>query len=92
MKALIWGAGAIGGTIGAYLVRSGHDITLVDVVSEHVDAINEQGLTIEGPIDTFTVNIPAFTPDALTGTFHDVSWLTRWWSAGVSEIVIRGSR
>lgn len=72
MKALIWGAGAIGGTMGAYLARAGHDITLVDVVSEHVDAINEQGLTIEGSIDTFTVNIPACTPDALTGAFETV--------------------
>ena len=36
MRALIWGAGAIGGTLGAYLARAGHDITLVDVVEEHV--------------------------------------------------------
>ena len=26
---LIWGAGAIGGTIGAYLVRAGHDVVMV---------------------------------------------------------------
>jgi len=31
MRALIWGAGAIGGTLGAYLARAGHDITFVDV-------------------------------------------------------------
>ena len=37
---LIWGAGAIGGTLGAYLARAGHDVTLVDTVDEHVDAID----------------------------------------------------
>ena len=32
MRCLIWGAGAIGGTLGAYLARAGHDVTMVDVV------------------------------------------------------------
>lgn len=72
MKVLIWGAGAIGGTIGAYLARAGHDIIWVDVVSDHVDAINERGLTVEGPIDTFTARAPAFTPENLSGTFETV--------------------
>ena len=43
MKLLIWGAGAIGGTLGAYLARAGHDVTLVDTVAEHVAAINARG-------------------------------------------------
>ena len=42
------GAGAIGGTVGAYLDDAGYDITLVDVASEHVEAINEHGLRITG--------------------------------------------
>ena len=33
---LVWGAGAIGGTIGAYLVRAGHHVTFVDIVEDHV--------------------------------------------------------
>lgn len=36
---LIWGAGAIGGTLGAYLARAGQDVTFVDIVPEHVAAI-----------------------------------------------------
>lgn len=67
--ALIWGAGAIGGTIGAYLVRAGRDVVFVDVVPEHVAAINSGALTIEGPIDSFTVKGKAVTPDAVTGVF-----------------------
>jgi 2-dehydropantoate 2-reductase len=69
---LIWGAGAIGGTIGAYLKRAGHDIVFVDVVPEHVAAINATGLAIEGPVETFTVKAPAFTPDKLTSRFDRI--------------------
>jgi 2-dehydropantoate 2-reductase len=69
---LIWGAGAIGGTIGAYLKRAGHDIVFVDVVPEHVAAINGPGLKIEGPVEEFTVTAPAFTVDRLSGRFGRV--------------------
>ena len=40
---LIWGAGAIGGSVGAWLKRAGHDITFVDVVADHVAAIRDAG-------------------------------------------------
>jgi 2-dehydropantoate 2-reductase len=67
---LIWGAGAVGGTIGAYLARAGHPVVLVDVVAEHVAAIQARGLTIEGPIEQFTQRAPAVTPDQLQGRFR----------------------
>ena len=44
----IVGAGAIGGTIGAYLDDAGYDVTLVDAAPEHVEAIRERGLRITG--------------------------------------------
>ncbi|MEZ4572700.1 MAG: 2-dehydropantoate 2-reductase N-terminal domain-containing protein [Thermomicrobiales bacterium] len=40
----IIGAGAIGGTVGAFLTEAGYDVTLVDVVREHVDVMNSDGL------------------------------------------------
>ncbi|HEY0479499.1 MAG TPA: 2-dehydropantoate 2-reductase [Kofleriaceae bacterium] len=67
---LIWGAGAVGGTIGAYLARAGHPVVLVDIVAEHVAAIRERGLRIEGPIEEFTQPIPSFTPDQLQGCYR----------------------
>ena len=51
---LIWGAGAIGGTIGAFLARAGFPVLLVDAVTQHVEAMNTQGLTISGPVDAST--------------------------------------
>ena len=72
MRLLIWGAGAIGGTIGAHLARAGHAVTLVDQATDHVDAINRQGLEITGPVDAFHVRLPAFTPETVTGVWDTV--------------------
>jgi len=69
---LIWGAGAIGGTLGAYMARAGEDVLLVDIVAEHVAAINEKGLSIEGPVETFTQPMRAALPEAVTGTFKTI--------------------
>jgi 2-dehydropantoate 2-reductase len=77
MRCLVWGAGAIGGTLGAYLARAGHDVTLVDTVPEHVTVINRAGLRISGPIAEFTASLPAFTPDALRGTWDTIMLATK---------------
>jgi len=74
---LVWGAGAIGGTLGAYLARAGHDVTLVDTVAEHVAAINRSGLTISGPIAAFTTPLPAFTPSTLQGAWDTIILATK---------------
>lgn len=64
MKFTIVGAGAVGGSLGAFLSRAGHDITLVDLVAEHVEAINARGLELEG-VQPMTVRVPALLPDQL---------------------------
>src|SRR6201986_3243171 len=65
MNITIIGAGAIGGTLGAHMIRAGHDITLCDADAAHVAAIREHGLIIEGPVNEFTVAANAITPDEL---------------------------
>ncbi len=66
-RILVWGAGAIGGTVGAYLQRAGHDVTFVDVVPEHVAAIRAPGLHLFGPMEDFTVRARALLPLEVTG-------------------------
>ena len=66
---LIWGAGAIGGTLGAYWARAGLPVLMVDVVAEHVAACRTRGLSISGPVETFTQVVPTVTPDELEGRF-----------------------
>ena len=73
MQLTIIGAGAIGGTIGAHLARDGHEILLCDTDREHVDAINRAGLSIEGPVENFTVKVPAVTPGGLPGALGRVA-------------------
>jgi 2-dehydropantoate 2-reductase len=66
-RILIWGAGAIGGALGAYWKRAGLDVTLVDQVAEHVAACRTTGLEIEGPVEEFTQIVPALTPAEVKG-------------------------
>jgi Asp-tRNA(Asn)/Glu-tRNA(Gln) amidotransferase A subunit family amidase/ketopantoate reductase len=79
MKFTIIGTGAIGCTVAAHLIRSGHEVMLCDSDAGQLAAINEFGLTIEGPIDAFTVRargvLPADLPETLgvvliTGADH----------------------
>jgi 2-dehydropantoate 2-reductase len=69
---LVWGAGAIGGSIGAALAHAGRDLLLVDRAADHVAAINRFGLEITGPIHRYTVRAPARTPEQVEGTFETV--------------------
>lgn len=69
---LIWGAGAIGGSVGAALVRAGVDVLFVDQAADHVAAINQRGLRITGPLAEYTVPARAVTPDAVEGEFERV--------------------
>jgi 2-dehydropantoate 2-reductase len=48
MKIGVIGAGAMGSLFGGSLALAGHDVTLIDVNADHISAINENGLTIEG--------------------------------------------
>jgi 2-dehydropantoate 2-reductase len=66
---LVWGAGAIGGTIGAALARAGHEVLLIDRAADHVEAINRKGLEITGPIESYSVRVPATTPDGVEDVF-----------------------
>ena len=69
---LIWGAGAIGGTLGAYWARAGIDVLMVDTVAAHVEACRTVGLHIEGPIENFRQVVPAALPAEVRGTYSRV--------------------
>ena len=66
---LIWGAGAIGGTLGAYWARAGLPVLMVDIVADHVEACRTTGLKISGPVEELTQVVPSMTPQELHGQF-----------------------
>ena len=65
MRYVVLGCGAIGGTVAAGLVRDGHDVLVSDADPDVVAAINDRGLRIEGPVENFTVTVPAVLPSDL---------------------------
>jgi 2-dehydropantoate 2-reductase len=64
-RPVIYGAGAIGGLIGAYAQRAGHDVLLVDKAADHVDHMNAHGLHVFGDHGEFTVPVTAALPSDL---------------------------
>ncbi len=76
-RLVIVGAGAIGGTISAYLERAGIPTHLVDVNGEHVNAIRQRGLVIDAFNESFRVDVPADTPDTFQGGLEEVFLATK---------------
>ena len=58
-RIVIFGAGAAGSYLGAYMTREGHDVTLLDMWGEHVETMRESGLRASGTQDDFTVPVNA---------------------------------
>jgi 2-dehydropantoate 2-reductase len=58
MRYIIYGAGAVGGVIGARLFEAGHDVALI-ARGPHLDAIRERGLTLQTPLGSQTFPVPA---------------------------------
>lgn len=61
---IVFGAGAIGGVVGARLAQSGHDVALV-ARGPHRDAIERDGLRIDDPDMSATLRLPV-TDDVAT--------------------------
>jgi 2-dehydropantoate 2-reductase len=58
MRFIIYGAGAIGGTIGARLFQHGHDVLLI-ARGAHLQAIQARGLRFATPAEEVSLPIPA---------------------------------
>ncbi|MEQ8347807.1 MAG: 2-dehydropantoate 2-reductase [Sneathiellaceae bacterium] len=74
MKVCIYGAGAIGGWLGALLARAGADVTLI-ARGPHLAAMKANGLKLVSDGDSFTVH-PSCTDDPAEAGPQDVVILT----------------
>jgi 2-dehydropantoate 2-reductase len=66
MRFVIYGAGAIGGVVGARLYQAGHDVALI-ARGTHLEAIQRDGLTLTTPAEQMTLRIPAASDPGLLG-------------------------
>lgn len=61
MKVGIVGCGAMGSIYAGFLARAGHSVVAIDHHQDHIDAMNRDGLLVEGPHDKFRVRLSAHT-------------------------------
>jgi 2-dehydropantoate 2-reductase len=90
MRLTIIGAGAIGGTIGAHMAKNGHEVVLCDVDEVYVEAINRDGLTIEGPVENFNVRVKAITPDQLPAQIEHIAIAVKSHHTEAAAELLRG--
>ena len=76
MKVAIYGCGAMGTVLGAYLNKNGLEVTLIDNYVDHVNALNEKGARIIGCAD-LTVAVKAITPDQMEGKYDLIFLFTK---------------
>ncbi len=74
MKVCIYGAGAIGGHIGAHLARGGVDVSLI-ARGAHLAAIQRNGIRVVSANDDFTIPVRA-TDDPATLGRQDYVFIT----------------
>ena len=55
----IFGAGAVGSYLGAFMTREGEDITLIDPWPAHVEAMKADGIKVTGSQGPFSVPVKA---------------------------------
>ena len=67
MRFTVVGAGAIGGTLGAYMARAGEQVEFADRAADHVAVMKSKGLTIKAFDGTFTLPVTAVTLEELKG-------------------------
>lgn len=63
MRIIVYGVGAIGGTVAAALTRSGVDVAGI-ARGAHLAAIRDKGLTLNTPDGAFDVRFPCFADPA----------------------------
>ena len=76
MKYAIYGAGAMGTVLGAYIARSGIEIDLINRNEKHVAALREKGATITGSVN-FTQKVNALLPSEMTEKYDIILLMTK---------------
>lgn len=72
MRLVVFGAGAVGGVVGALLHRAGHDVVLI-ARGEHLAAIQRDGLRLESPKGASVESVRAVaTPAQINWRADDV--------------------
>lgn len=76
MRTCIYGAGAMGTVLGAYLARAGVSVDLVTRNKGHIAGLKAHGAHIVGKVD-FIQAVPAFLPEEMEGNYDLIMLMTK---------------
>lgn len=76
MKVAIYGAGAMGTILGAYITKGGYDIDLISRNKVHIKALKELGAHVVGKID-FIQKVSALLPEEMTKKYDIILLMTK---------------
>lgn len=76
MRVAIYGAGAMGTVLGAYIAKNGGSVDLITRNRSHVEALKSGGAHISGTVD-FTVPVHALLPEEMKGGYDIIFLMTK---------------
>lgn len=76
MRTAIYGAGAMGTVLGAYITKNAGQVDLISRNREHILALKKGGAHITGTVD-FTVKVSALLPEEMQGRYDVIFLMTK---------------
>jgi 2-dehydropantoate 2-reductase len=76
LRAAIFGAGAMGTVLGAYISRAGVQIDLITRNVSHVASLKKDGAKVSGSVN-FSVAVSALLPEEMTGVYDVIFLMTK---------------
>ncbi len=76
MNVAIYGAGAMGTILGAYITKAGYDIDLINRNLDHIKSLKKDGAKVIGKIE-FTQVVKALLPEEMTKKYDIIFLMTK---------------
>ena len=76
MRVAIYGAGAMGTVLGAYITKAGYQVDLINRNKEHVKGLKNNGAKVIGKIE-FTQEVNALLPNQMKGKYDIILLMTK---------------
>ena len=76
MRCAIYGAGAMGTVLGAFIARAGRSIDLINRNERHITAMKEKGAAVCGAVQ-FTQSVHALLPSEMEGKYDVILLMTK---------------
>lgn len=76
MRAAIYGAGAMGTVLGAFLTAAGVPVDMISRNRAHIEALKRDGARVTGGAE-FTIGVRAMTPEEMTGAYDVIFLMTK---------------